>query len=235
MGVASAGGQLYGEQRPMDPLWVGRRDADRRHRGSMAGRHKGKVSWNASRSGADSAKGRRKMKLALFILWVSVAFAGCARKQEPPTVSLSTVDRTLATLIESSRAAVLSNPSSAEAWGKLGHAFQAAEFTTEARACYHRASELDPNSARWLHLAGLLELPDEPEVALLHLRRAADVSSGKSDASRFALARALVERGRFDEAGPELESILAANSNHAGARIELGRIKFSRNELEGAR
>jgi thioredoxin-like negative regulator of GroEL len=45
----------------------------------------------------------------------------------------------------------------------------------------------------------------------------------------------LIERGRFDEAVPQLEGILAANPAHAAARVELARVRVARNELDSAK
>ena len=171
---------------------------------------------------------------ALFLVWVFLT--GCAKNDtvEPPAVSVASVDPSLASNIESSRSAVRAAPNSAEAWGKLGQAFQAAEFSDQARTCYARAASLEPKSVRWVHLLALSKMAEQPEEAISDLRRAAELAEGNIDAPRFALARALNERGHVDEAAAELQKILAANPSHTAARVELARIKLQQNDLNAA-
>jgi tetratricopeptide (TPR) repeat protein len=156
------------------------------------------------------------------------------RSPRPPEVSLSAIDRNLASLIETSRTAVVSAPKSAAAWGRLGQCLHAAEFFVEATVCYSNATHLDPRDARWHYLLGVLELQDHPESALQHLARATDLTAGQSDAPRYALARALVERSRYDEAKAHLDLLLASNPEHAAARVELARLFIARNQFKEA-
>jgi tetratricopeptide (TPR) repeat protein len=151
-------------------------------------------------------------------------FASRDRAPKPPAVNLSALDPSLAEHITTARSNVLSARKSAAAWGKLGEAFHAAEFPAEARSCYSNAVALDPRAFRWPYLLGLLQLQDAPDAALQNLQRATELAGGQTDSPRFQLARALVERGRFDEARRHLDLILTANSNHAAARVELARI-----------
>jgi tetratricopeptide (TPR) repeat protein len=151
----------------------------------------------------------------------------------PPVISLSTIDRNLASLIETSRAAVVTSPRSAIAWGKLGQSLHAAEFQSEAIFCYSNAARLDPRDARWPYLLGTLELQDRPDLALRNLSRATELA-GTNESPRFALAHALVERGQFDEARPHLELLIAAHPGHAAAHLELARIYGARNQFKEA-
>jgi tetratricopeptide (TPR) repeat protein len=137
-------------------------------------------------------------------------------------------------LIATSRQAVVTAPKSAEAWGRLGQAYHAADFSAEARVCYGKACELDPRQAAWRHLLGLLQLQEQPEASLTNLTRAAELAGGQTDAPRVRLAQALVERGRIDEAATHLQSLLAANPAHAAARLEMARVFMARNDLERA-
>jgi tetratricopeptide (TPR) repeat protein len=166
--------------------------------------------------------------------WMNWKHARTART--PPHVSVASLDSTLKTIIETSRMAVVQAPGSSDAWGKLGEALHAAEFNGQARFCYSNAMFLDPKTFRWPYLRGLLELRDQPDQAILHLSRATELAGDKSDAPRYQLGRALIERGRHEEAAPHLQSLVAANPNHAAARLELARVHFSRNALrEGTR
>jgi len=170
----------------------------------------------------------------LFFLLL-LLLAGCSKSLDVPTVPLGAIDPALKATIESSRAAVVANPKSAEAWGKFGEALQAAEFTPPALTCYQHAVELDPKSPRWLHLLALVEMADQPDVAIQHLTQAIEAGGADTDASRLLLARALIERGRGAEAKPQIESLLSAYPAHAAARVEYGRILLAAGDLRQAR
>ncbi|MFM1768779.1 MAG: repeat-containing protein YrrB [Verrucomicrobiota bacterium] len=140
----------------------------------------------------------------------------------------------MVSLIATSRQAVVAAPESAAAWGRLGQAFHAVEFFPEARQCYARAATLDPQSPRWPHLLGLLQLQDQPDEALANLERAVVLSGGRWDAPRLRLAQALVERGREDAAAGHLAALLAAQPGHAAARVEQARLQLARGQLDEA-
>ena len=165
---------------------------------------------------------------------VGILFLQPRRIASPPVVNLQAIDPTLASLIQTSRFAVLAEPKSGTTWGKLGQALHTAEFTAEAIVCYSNAAARDKSAFRWPYLWGLLELPNQPEVAMQLLARATDLAAGQTDAPRLQLAHALVEHGRFDDAAPHLKIILAANPAHAAARLELARVHLSRNALREA-
>src|SRR5439155_26284564 len=118
--------------------------------------------------------------------------------------------------------------------GKLGQALQAAQFGVEAATCYRRACELDPRSSRWAHLSGLQQLENGEEAGLGSLARAAELAGIDPDAPRLRCERALVERGRLEEARTQLQPLLRAAPAHAGAHLEEGHILLARGELAAA-
>lgn len=81
---------------------------------------------------------------------------------------------------------------------------------------------------------GLLQLQDQPELALTNILRAVQLLPATNDAPRLRLAQALVERGRHAEAIPHLESLLALDPAHAAARLELARVKLAANDPQSA-
>jgi tetratricopeptide (TPR) repeat protein len=177
------------------------------------------------------------MRLLALLLVVAV-LGGCSRSPQSaknaatpeiaiPEVQTSGLDSALGETIQKSRQALQSSPQSSEAWGKLGQALDAAEFYAEARTCYKRASVLDPQSGRWLHLLAILQLQDQPDVAFTNLARAADLLPATNDAPRLRLAQALVERGKLAEATPHLDALLATTPGHAAARVEMARVKLA--------
>lgn len=177
------------------------------------------------------------MLTVFFVLAASgFLWCGCSSSPEVPQASSDALDPVLAGMIRTSREQVIATPRSADAWGRLGQAFDAAEFATEAAHCYQRAGALDPESSRWPHLLALRQLQDEPETALQNLARAATLASPTNDASRLRLAQALIERGRWTEAAGELRLLLAVRPDHPAARLELARVRLAENDpTEAAR
>jgi len=152
----------------------------------------------------------------------------------PPEVPLASLEPLLAQFIAVARSNVIAAPQSGTAWGRFGEALHAGEFLAEARFCYSNAAALDPRAFRWPYLLGLLQLQDQPEIAVQHLQRATELAGSETDSPRYQLARALVERGRYDEARSHLQIILAANPGHAAARVEMARILIARRAFKEA-
>jgi tetratricopeptide (TPR) repeat protein len=155
-----------------------------------------------------------------------------ARPVGVPEPDVSAIDPKLAALIQTGQAQVRSQPASGEAWGRLGQAFEAAEFLDEAQVCYGRAVEQEPASPRWLHLLALRELGAQPEQALTHLRMASQLTGPPADASRLRWVQALVERGRWTEATAELTPWLAEHPEHPAARLEMARVLVAQGQAE---
>lgn len=172
------------------------------------------------------------------VRWLSITLlvAGCAKAPQPPTVPTDSLD--LASLVQQRRERVLEEPKSADSWGGLGQAFHAAELSAQAMECYARAIELSPTTARWRHLAAVLQLQDDPEVALANFEVAAELADkerhGAGEPSRLRLARALVERGRLEEAQRHLAPLLRTRAQHPAAQLEMARIYFARHEYDAA-
>jgi tetratricopeptide (TPR) repeat protein len=170
--------------------------------------------------------------LILVLLLVGCTKAPERKPVEVPVVDTSSLDSFQAGTISNAVAAVRTQAESAEAWGKLGQAFEAAEFYGEAMRCYQRAVELDGSSGKWRYLLALRQLQEEPEVALTNLVEAVKRVPATNDAPRLRLAQALVERGRYYEAGLHLERLMSMDTNHAAARLELARIKVALGQLD---
>jgi tetratricopeptide (TPR) repeat protein len=168
---------------------------------------------------------------------IVLALAASCFKPVPtalPEVPLEHLDLSQATLIRTAHASALQQPESADAWGRLGQTLHAAEFHAAAQTCYQHAAMLDARSPRWPYLLGWLQLQDLSESALANLTRAATLADGNPDTPRLTLARALVERGRWDEARTHLNRLLESNPGHAAARLEWARIQLAHQELAAA-
>jgi tetratricopeptide (TPR) repeat protein len=174
--------------------------------------------------------------LLLVQLGCSPASKSTSQPAQPniPQINSATLDPALAKTISTASETVRAAPASAEAWGKLGEAFHAAEFFDEAQSCYLQATRLNPSSGQWLYLLSLLQMQNEPEIALSNMTRSLDFIPTTNDAPRLKLAKALVERGQFDQALPHLTHLLQKNPDHPAARLELARIKFASNDSAAA-
>src|SRR5436190_7557121 len=175
----------------------------------------------------------------LFFLLFAILLVGCspspelpqqAFSQSPPSVDLSTVDRSLSNTISKAMQSAQSSPGSGEAWGKLGQALHAAEFLDKAQICYARAVQLDPGSGRWVYLLATLQLQNNPDAALANLTRAAELAGATNDAPRLRLARSYIERGQYTNALQQLEKLIAIYPAHPAARLEMARVKLAGEE-----
>lgn len=159
---------------------------------------------------------------------------GCQQEMTPPPIPNHQLDPALAKTVQEARDRVVASPKSAEAWGKLGQAFDAADFSAESERAYNQASHLDPLSPRWKHLLGLRQLRESPELALAQLAEAARLAGTETDAPRLRLAQALIERGRTSDATNQLAPLLISNPAHAAARLEMGRASLVTGDSKAA-
>lgn len=159
---------------------------------------------------------------------------GCQQEPTPPSIPNHQLDPTLAKTVQEARDRVVASPKSAEAWGKLGQAFDAADFSAECERAYQQASRLDPLSPRWKHLLGLRQLRESPELGLALLTEAAQLAGTETDAPRLRLAQALIERGRTSDATNQLGPLLVSNPAHAAARLEMGRASLATGDSKAA-
>ena len=173
-----------------------------------------------------------------YYLWAGRGAAGPA----PPPVPAELTDPPARRVIEGKRQAVLTAPGSGTAWGELAMAFDAHDGSAEAVACYRRATDLDPNDARWpFLLAGQLNRrggagDDQEEVVRLY-RRAADSSNAPAAhraTALLTLADLLTELGRAGEAAPLYEQAHAADPSDPWAAYRIGMAQLDRGETEKA-
>jgi tetratricopeptide (TPR) repeat protein len=151
-----------------------------------------------------------------------------------PAVDLDRADPEVAEVISNARAAVVSKPRSAQAWGELGMALHANSHYPEAGRAYEVASWLAPGDATWVYLHGVtLHLGEaDTEKALPYLRRAAELSDRYP--ARDRLGELLLELGRLDEAEAAFRQALATDASEARARFGLAQVALARGELREA-
>ncbi|MBL9136393.1 MAG: tetratricopeptide repeat protein [Verrucomicrobiales bacterium] len=167
-----------------------------------------------------------------WLLLAALLPLSCSRPPEIPNVATDTLDPALATRLRECRSNLVAAPNSAEPWGRFAQVLNAAEFHSDAIACYQRAASMDPTSPRWPHLLGLLLLQDQPDLALIQMERAAALAGSTNDAPRLRLVQALVERARYPEAEREIQALLSQRPDHPAACLELGRIRLAQGRAE---
>jgi tetratricopeptide (TPR) repeat protein len=193
------------------------------------------MSSTASPGPAPRRRLRWTILVAILLLAAGLGAAAAYRAlaPSPPPLDLAGVDPQVVKVITEARDAVRSAPRSAAAWGRLGMVLSMHEFTPESHACLERAEELDAREPRWPYYQGLSLLRTDPERALDKLRRAADLAPAASEL-RLALARALLDQGRFDEAEEAFDRVLEDEPDSPLAHLGLGRLACERDRPTAA-
>jgi protein O-GlcNAc transferase len=128
--------------------------------------------------------------------------------------------------------AVIQNPDSVAAWGKLGMVLVGHGFPVEASdACLARAERLDPRQPRWPYLRATSVITTDPETAITKLQRAVELCDCDPDVVRLQLGEVLLEDGRFGEAVEQFLRVLGRHPGNARASLGLGRAVYERGEL----
>ena len=171
------------------------------------------------------------------LLVLVLALATCHRGSGAETIplpSLIDVEPEVAEAITPARAAVLPEPESGKAWGRLGDHYFVHDFLAQAAQCYARAEELDPESFLWPYRLGFSLLKDHPELAAAPFERS--LPSLDNQASAYEVyASVLARLGRSDEAIESYARASRLDPARPQAETGLGLIYLSRGDFETAR
>ena len=96
-------------------------------------------------------------------------------KISPPELELASLEKSLHVPYEAYTRRVMQEPRSADAWGELGMFFFAHQFEHEANTCLSEAARLDPDEFRWPYLLGLNLSVADPDAAIRHWSRVAEL------------------------------------------------------------
>jgi len=144
------------------------------------------------------------------------------------------VEREVAEAITAARGAVLREPLSGKAWGRLGDHYFVHDFMSPAAQCYARAEELDPESLLWPYRLGFSLAKDHPDLAAAPLERSLRSLDNHAPAHEV-YASVLARLGRSDEAIEHYTRAGQLDPARAQAETGLGLIYLSRGEFEAAR
>jgi tetratricopeptide (TPR) repeat protein len=151
---------------------------------------------------------------------------------EPPSVDLTNVDPAVRRAVDAARVAVLKNPDSADAWGKLGMVLVGHGFPVEPSSlCLAQAERLEPRQPRWPYLQATSLLPTDPDPAIRKLKRTVELCDCDPDVARLQLGEVLLEEGRIDEAATEFRRVLEHYPDNARASLGLGRVDYEQGQL----
>ncbi|MCH5376355.1 MAG: tetratricopeptide repeat protein [Planctomycetes bacterium] len=126
-------------------------------------------------------------------------------------------------------------PDSAESMAIAGQVLFAFGSVEQARDCWQRAIELDPQLAdAWLGMAELTHRLGEFDKTVECMRRLAEIDANLATEKVFYLADSLLKLGRPEEAVEELETIGATTPLPSGARVTLGQAYCQQKQYEKA-
>lgn len=151
-----------------------------------------------------------------------------------PEPRLDGVDPAVVRAIKATTDAVRESRDSAKRWGRLGMTLLAHDFATDARPCFRRAAELDPDDPRWPYLDAWTRVTTDPEAAVPGLERAVDLCDDRPLAPRLKLAEVLFELGRVDDATSHFRRVLRSDADHPRAHLGLARVTLQSGELEAS-
>jgi cytochrome c-type biogenesis protein CcmH/NrfG len=187
---------------------------------------------------------RRALIVAFLLLAIALAAYlawkrwRAERMPPPPSAELDGLDPTLRQAILAARERVVQQPRSAEAWGHLGKLLRGPDFNSQASFCFAQAEKLEPNKIIWTYLRGEAFILQDPETAVVHLSRAAELADRVEPdniTARLRLAETLLTLGRFDEADSQLHRALEIDPDNINVRFNLGLLAIARANLEEGR
>ena len=157
-----------------------------------------------------------------------------SRAVEIPSPSLAHVEPEVVEAITAAREALLREPESGKAWGRLGDHYFVHDFLAPAAECYSRAEELDPESFLWPYRLGSSLLKDHPELAAAPLERSLRSLDNYAPA-HVVYASVLVRLGRSEEAIEHYTRASRLDPKDPAAETGLGLIHLSRGDFATAR
>lgn len=169
-------------------------------------------------------------------------FAERTVHRSPPEIPADVTDPPIRKVIESRRKAVIADPSSANAWGELGMAFDAHEQWPPSQECYRQAMELDPSDARWPFLLAeqfnwRVKSGSNKEEAVRLYRIAADLpppTRAHTWTATLSLADLFTELGRAEEAEPLYRRVFEADPANPWAAYRMAGMLADRGRTEEA-
>ena len=160
----------------------------------------------------------------------------------PPRPTTSPDDAAWRSLLEERLAAVEADRTSADAWARLGIAYDAHDtfdgnYKDQAIACYEQAAELAPDRFRWPYLAGTVAYQNDQAGALVWFDRALEADAGAAGGHGPLFVRRGIGKlglGDLDGARTELDRALEIDADLAVAWLGRARIALQEDDPDAA-
>lgn len=181
-------------------------------------------------------------RLAILSAFILLAATRVQALQDIPDPDLSYLEPQVQQRLTGARSALLAalddsttTPAErANIYGKTGEIFQAAGVAEVAAACYANAIELDPDNARWHHLAGwLAQQGSDLQGARNEFTRARDLEP-KNPWHALRLALIDIELDDLDQAKALLEPLTQTEGMEVAVQAGLARIASAQGRSEQA-
>ena len=153
---------------------------------------------------------------------------------EPPSPDTSGFQRLVRERIAERRATVVANPASAQAWGRLGMAFDVHNLVSEAAVCYAQAERIDNADFRWPYMLAICLPESDPADVALVLSRARALNPDYAPLN-LRLAQALFRAGDKPSAALSFQNALTTNPNSTHALVGLAMIALAEKDFQNAR
>lgn len=152
-----------------------------------------------------------------------------------PDPDLAGMEPRVSQRIRDARAAVFGQPSSAEAWGRLGQVTDIHELYACATICYRRALSLNGQDFRWPYmLAIVLERQGRDADQVVSLMRAAIRLQPDYAPAHVRLGDTFARAGRLSEASEAYQTAIGLDGALGLAHRGLGQVLLRLNEVEAA-
>ena len=154
--------------------------------------------------------------------------------QIPAIANLEELDPSFASAVRRAIAAVERSRSSAEAWGKLGHVYNAHEHVDLARKSYSTAHFLSSEAAAWPYHLGIIAAQlGQSDVAAEHFQQTLNREPDYLPA-RYRLASLHLSNDRLDDAEEIFRVVVEQSPNTSWGHLGLGRTAWRRRQLTEA-
>jgi len=180
-------------------------------------------------------KSRLKLLFALSVLLAACVAAAWyfLSRSDLPVVDLEGAEPSVQHAVEQAMDEVKRQPSSDEAWGRLGLLLLAHGWLDDAAVCLARAEKLGPNEPRWPYALSQTA-PGDLAFVIACLERA-EARAGDNVSPRLSLSEALLEQGRIDDAEAGFRKALKQEQGNARARLGMARTALARGALDESR
>ena len=124
-------------------------------------------------------------------------------------------------------------PTSAEAWGRLGEIYDIHRFGVQALTCYEQASKIDPDEWLCRYFSGIVARENDQAASVAYFERAIELNPDHAPTHLYIGAAYLLLED-LDRSEEHFARAMELDQASINARIGLGRIALARGEAEKA-